>query len=424
MVIADTCADDGLHPPRDHLLHLSTRRVARLTLNVRTMLLICSTTVAWAFSFGLGMQVVSHWLKAQSIDDTVIGLTQSFYYLGLAVASCAVPWMTRRLGANGCAAIGMIAAGITLAIFPWANDTWSWYLLRFANGWAGAMSLVPLETVVSRDSAPEQKTRNFAYYGVSLAVGGALGIGMGLHLYVPGDSLAFYLGGCPPIAAGLLLLSTFKSTASADAGTASISLGWGRNFLSYGTAWCQGFLEGGMLVFLSLFLVSRGFSHDGAGMLMGVTMLGVILFQVPASWLADRYGKTPMLIGCYVVVALGLLAIPWLTNSILLAAGLFCFGACSGAMYPLGLSLLGDRMPANGLARAYAWYLAIECIGSQAGAAIMGKARDEWGETAMFAVGLAAVIGVLVVWLGLRFCVADRVEGAVPAADESQRKAA
>ena len=150
-----------------------------------------------------------------------------------------------------------------------------------------------------------------------------------------------------------------------------------------------------MLAFLSLFLIARGFSTEMAGMLMGVTMIGVICFQVPVAWLADRCGKTPMLLMCYAAVALGLLAIPWLSQSLLLAIGLFVFGACTGAMYPLGLSLLGDNMPEAALPRAYAWYLAIECVGSQAGAAAMGQARDLWGEAAMFAIGFAALVAVL-----------------------------
>jgi len=153
-----------------------------------------------------------------------------------------------------------------------------------------------------------------------------------------------------------------------------------------------------------------------------VTMIGVIVFQVPVSWLADRCGKTPTLLACYAVVVLGLATIPWVHGAVWLAVVLFLFGACTGAMYPLGLSLLSDRMPANALARAYAWYLAIECVGSQLGAAAMGKARDLWGETSMFAVGLAAVLGVVVVWLVLRKTQAraDVVVGETP--DHQERR--
>ena len=47
----------------------------------------------------------------------------------------------------------------------------------------------------------------------------------------------------------------------------------------------------------------------------------------------------------------------------------------SGAMYPFGMSLLEESVPASNLARAYAWYITMECIGSQMGAASMGGAR-------------------------------------------------
>ncbi len=179
-----------------------------------------------------------------------------------------------------------------------------------------------------------------------------------------------------------------------------------------------------MLAFLSLFLVARGFSSDVAGILMGVTMIGVIAFQVPVAWLADRWGKTPMLLICYAAVALGLLAIPWLSQALVLALGLFVFGACTGAMYPLGLSLLGDNMPEAALPRAYAWYLAIECLGSQAGAAAMGKARDQWGEPAMFAVGFAALIIVLGAWLGVQSLLRKRLHAAGQPPEEQRRIAA
>lgn len=394
-----------------------------MALTARLLFLICCTSGCWAFGFGLGSQVVTHWLKAQGCSDTVIGLAHSFYYFGVAAGSCAVPWLTRRFGPARCAAAGMIAAGVTLAAFPGGGDPATWCLLRFVNGWAGAMSLVPLETIVSRDSLPAKKTTNFACYGVSLTVGGAIGIAIGLNLYVPGRTLAFFLGGSVPIVAGLILLRGMTADSLPRAVAQGGSLGWARNFLSYGTAWFQGFLEGGMLAFLSLFLIARGFSTEMAGILMGVTMIGVIVFQVPVGWLADRWGKTRMLLACYGAVAVGLLAIPWLSHTLVLGAGLFVFGACTGAMYPLGLSLLGDKMPEPALPRAYAWYLAIECVGSQAGAAAMGKARDQWGEAAMFAVGFVALLAVLAIWLALQLSLRNW-QNAKPPVEEERRIAA
>lgn len=396
-------------------------------LGPRNLFFICMASACWAFSFGIGSQVVTHWVKNLGASDTVVGFCHSFYYFGLAAGSCAVPWLTRRLGPTPCAAFGLIASGMTLVWFPALTEVWCWYAIRFLNGWAGAMCVVPLETIISRDSAAEVKTRNFAFYGVSITVGGAIGIAVGLTLTSVGATFPFWLGASLPItASALVFIGMRQHPARAEAHEQTNSLQWVNNFLSYGTAWCQGFLEGGMLAFLSLFLIARGFSADQAGVFMGVTMVGVILFQVPVAWLADRYGRTPILLGCYSVVALTLLAIPWLSDPIVLAVGLFCFGACTGAMYPLGLAMLGDRIPEVGLARAYAWYLAIECVGSQLGAATMGTARDLWGQTSMFAVGLASVLLVLIVWCVLRVTMRRREiqPASGSAAQPKQRQAA
>jgi MFS family permease len=394
-----------------------------VALNARLLLLICWTSAAWAFSFGLGSQVVSHWLKALGANDTLVGLNHAFYYFGMTIGSFAVPWLTRRLGPAGCARLGMIASGITLAVFPWSDGEYGSYLLRFLNGWAAAMSVIPLETIVSRDSAVEKKTQNFGYFGAAMVLGGAAGMGISLHLYEIGAVLVFCLGGAVPFMTGFIL-GPGMATQSEPAETQRlrVSLGLLRNFLSYGTAWCQGFLEGLMISFLSLYLEAVGYTKGIAGVFVGVATVGTILLVVPISWLGDRCGKTQVLLGCYGVTALGLLVIPWLTNAIGLGATLFVFGACAGAMYPLGLSLLTDRMPQSGLARAYAWYLAIECLGSVVGAAAVGKARDHLGEAAMFGVGLAAVAAVLVIWLGLQYFLPNPTTAPAQQNDSNNRR--
>src|SRR5262245_3334293 len=97
--------------------HITATREFAVQLNARDLVVIATASACWAFGFGVGSQVVSHWLKAQETSDTVIGLCHSFYYFGLAVASCLVPMITRRLGPTCGAALGMITSGITLAAF-------------------------------------------------------------------------------------------------------------------------------------------------------------------------------------------------------------------------------------------------------------------------------------------------------------------
>jgi MFS family permease len=134
---------------------------------------------------------------------------------------------------------------------------------------------------------------------------------------------------------------------------------------------------------------------------MSGLMIGVILAQVPVAWLADKLGRTLILAGCHVVAlgGIGLLMIP--AGTAWLGFWLFAVGACSGAFYPLGLALLGERVPSKGLPRATAWYLAINCLGSLTGPMIAGAAMDHFGRHVLFLTGGAAVLLVLGTWLVL-----------------------
>jgi MFS family permease len=365
--------------------------------------LIGLATAAWSFGFGVGSQVVSHWMNEHGADNTVIGLNHSSHYLGLALGSLAVPWLARRLGPRS-AALGMLACGPTLAIFPWAGGPLGWFVLRLLNGAASALSLIPLEAFISRAARPEKRARDFAFYGVALTLGGAFGIWAGLQCYEAAEVLTFYLGAAAPVLGGLAVLTGLRAepaTAPRQA-TGATRFRWRRHFLSFGTAWSQGFLEGGLLAFLALYLEWRGLSAYAAGDLIGVTMVGVIVFQVPVSWIADRCGRVPVLLGCYAVAMAGLALVPFCPGTVILACCLFAFGACSGAMYPLGLALLGEGLSEAALARVYSWYLAVECAGSLMGAPAMGWARDLGGDDSMFTVGLAALGLVVAGWAGLR----------------------
>jgi MFS family permease len=163
-----------------------------------------------------------------------------------------------------------------------------------------------------------------------------------------------------------------------------------------------------------------GLSAESAGLMLGVSMVGILLFQLPISWLGDRLGRTAVLLICYAVVATGLAVLPRCAPGLWLAVWLFLLGGCSGAFYPLGLALLGDHDSEMGVARAYAWYMILECVGSQMGPPLMGLARDWWGEGAMFAVGESAVLLVLLAWLTIRWATRGHAAGA-PCGDPSPR---
>jgi MFS family permease len=366
------------------------------------LLIICLGSAGWAFSFGLGAPLASVWLKHAGFSDTLIGLNTAIYYGGLGLAALAVPRLMRRWG-PACCVLGMAISGVSVALYPWGTTLAWWFALRLLNGVAGAMTLIPLETYVNRDLPAAHRARNFGLYAVALTLGWALGSWLGLEMVADRPRLAFFVGGAGSLAAAVLVsIGLPPIRLGQESATGKSQFDWRGNFLSFGSAWSQGFLEGGMVAFLSLYLLALNLKEYQVGWLTSTTMIGVILFQVPVAWLADRCGRRPVLLVCYALVVIGLVGLPLAGTSPLLPVWLCLVGACSGAFYPLGLAILGERLPESQLDRANAWYLSLECLGSLMGPALMGVARDWGGETAMFAVGEAAVIMVLAGWLVLR----------------------
>jgi MFS family permease len=153
-----------------------------------------------------------------------------------------------------------------------------------------------------------------------------------------------------------------------------------------------------MVGLLPIYLSAVGLAAMASWLMSGL-MIGVILAQMPIAWLADRLGRSTVMAGCNLIALAGVGCLLAFSGPMWLALWLFVVAACSGAFYPLGLSVLGERVPASGLARANAWYLSINCLGSLTGPAISGAAMDWLGPHALFLAGGGAIVLVLAVWL-------------------------
>jgi MFS family permease len=366
--------------------------------SIRWLIPLCLTSALWGFSFGLSAPLASLWLQQAGYSDTVVGLNTGTYYLGIIAAAGLVPPLLRRWG-SGCLLAGVIASGLTVLAFPWGGSWPGWFALRGLNGVAGAISLIPLETYINCTSTSERRAQNFGCYAFCLALGMALGTLVGMQLFAALPETAFVLGGAAPLAGAAVVFRWRPVFLTATEECRRTPLHLLDNFLSFGSAWNQGFLEGCMVGLLPIYLLAIGLSDTVVGSLMSGLMIGVIAAQVPLAWLADRLGTIRVLAACTVVALVGIGGLLLLAGTVWLALCLLVVGACSGAFYPLGLSLLGERLPAAGLARASAWYLAINCGGSVAGPVVAGTAMEYCGRGALFVTGGGAISLVFAVWL-------------------------
>lgn len=370
----------------------------RLPAGARALALICAASALWGVNFGAGAPTASLWLHDHGSHDTIIGLNTAIYYFGIAVTAPFVPWMMRRAGRK-CIILGMILSGLTVALFPWGDGLFGWFGIRLLNGIAGAMSLIPMETEVNHGASPERRSRNFGLYAVSMAIGIAIGTGLGLQYYSEAPYLVFALSGVPALgAAGLIGLcpGAFKPPEQETGPCPELAVR--RNVLTLGSAWSQGFLEGGMVGHLAVYLLFLGMSEGATSWVVSGIMIGIIVSQVPVAWLADRFSRTGTLLACYAATGVALTVMPFCGPSAWLVTALLVAGACSTAFYPLGITLLGERLPPAALARGNARFLTFNCLGSLVGPAVAGATMDLFGKRALFISGQGAILLVLATW--------------------------
>jgi MFS family permease len=360
-----------------------------------TLLLISLAGLGWAFSFGLGGSLCSLVLYNADVDAFAIGCNTALYYLGVAIASPFIPPLMARHN-RLCLVLGMSLDALVTVVFPMCHGILAWHALRLLGGIGTAMSVLPMETLINRLAAPEHRSRDFGVYAFSVAVGLGLGATVGLPLYAVNELLPFVVGGAITLASVLLVLPV------SPAGLAELlcvenqaPFAWRAGVVSFATAWGQGFLEGGTLSFLALHLLAIGYQESPAAGLLSALYLGVILAQLPLAIIADRLGRLRVLLLCQGALLGVLLLLLVLRGPVLLAIALFVAGACCGALYPLGLSLLAQRVETADLARANAYYLSFNCLGSLSGPVVIGVAVSWLGISAQFLVGAFVMLALL-----------------------------
>ena len=274
--------------------------------------------------------------------------------------------------------------------------------LRGLNGVAGAFVSGAPGNLYQQAILRRGKSANFGIYAFCIALGMALGTFVGMAYYSSHPKTGFLAGSLTPVLGAAVVLAwqpTFA--ASTENGRRRAPFSMFRNFLSFGSTWSQGFLEGGMVGLLPLYLLHVGLSETTASCLMSGLMIGVILAHCPWPGWQTALAAPGILAACNIIALLGLVGLLFQPGTAWLAIFLFVVGACSGAFYPLGLALLGDRIPPSALACANGRYLAINSLGSLVGPAVAGAAMDRFGRVALFITGATAVAAMFAAWLAL-----------------------
>ncbi len=261
---------------------------------------------SWPLFVGMAFLMVSNGLLATLLTlragglgfgETVIGLVQSGYPLGSLLGCLVAPRLVMQVGhVRVFAALASIASTAAL-IHLVTYDPWSWGAMRMLSGFCFAGLYVVAESWLNGRATNESRGSLLSIYFV-IQTGGAAAGQMLLNLSSPDGILLFV------VVSVLISISLVPILISASA-TPTFQAPERVSFLELfrlspmGLTGCflNGVAQGAIYIALALYGRAIGLDTGTIGALIGITMLGGMLFQFPLGRLSDRIDRRLVIVG-------------------------------------------------------------------------------------------------------------------------------
>jgi MFS family permease len=152
---------------------------------------------------------------------------------------------------------------------------------------------------------------------------------------------------------------------------------FGRAPLIIGVVAVFGLYEASLMALLPIWGVRIGLDERLAAATLSAIYIGSIMLQILIGWLSDRFSRLAMLNLCGAVGLMGAILLAIVTPSLpTLFCVLFVWGGIASGIYPVALSMAGDRFRGTELVTVNAAMIIAYGLGALAGPALGGMAMD------------------------------------------------
>jgi len=290
-----------------------------------------------ALGIGIVNPIIPQLLQENGADEFVIGLTTSVMFASLVLTAWPIGKTIERFGIRPFLLLGLISYCVAMIMMPWVDNIGYFFILRAFEGIGWSAVWTAAETYVSQVSLPEQRGHNTAVYGMSLASG---------------------------TAAGPLIGHEEEHSVSS-----------GISFRMNRSLWLpmmMAFLYGYGILTLIALVPTLNFSSFRIGLLITVTVVANIVAQIPIGRLLDKFGYRPVLLSSLTILSSAAIFAAFHPPFPLLLLLGSLLGAFAGTLYPIGLAILGARVPPARLGGANGLFTVFYGLGSVFGPAITG----------------------------------------------------
>ena len=349
----------------------------------RLINLIAAIAAITVFGFALGLMfpLLSLVMEKNGMSPKVIGYNTAMQPLGILIAGFIVPLMTRRWGTKPVAIPAAIVTATLILTYPFMPIFWSWFAMRFIQGFAVAILFSVSEAWVVEAATGPARSRIMAIYTGVLSL--SFGLGPTLISVTGVDTPVPFFIGAAVLLAGTVPMFFYRQAEAfapdTDADGLSI-FGFARLApILIVAVGMFGIIDAANLGFLPVYGVKQGLSQETAALMVTAFIVGNVVLQFPIGWIADHWSKRGMMSACAIATAIGSALVPWAFGTWLIWPLLAATGAASAGIYTLALAELGERFSGHELVAGTTAFSTMWGGAALIGALLGGWAIDRFG---------------------------------------------
>ncbi len=381
------------------------------------VLLILSLS-AISITSSLTWPILSELLANRGYSDTAISINASVQFAGMIIVALMATRLIPRLGFVLSLAASFAVIAVSLFLLDVTRDYYAWLPVRFFLGAGVSLMFTAGDTWINQILDDRVRGRWLGVYTTIGMAGWAIGPMIGAA-FDPETSWPFMFGIVAVVIASILFIPThriafrFPETERKGTGPWTLVL----VFLAAPTVLLSsamfGILEGGIQTFAHLYtmdILGKEYRTIGYAVIW-VSSLGAVFYQYPVGWLADKVDRGWLLVGCVLVLLATTILLHfaieggthawWTLPGLCLWALVSLWGGSMGAIFTVGITLLGQRFTSVDLVAANAVFSVLFGVGGMIGPILVGFSMDGIGP-AGFIVSISAAIFLYVTFATFR----------------------
>jgi MFS family permease len=379
--------------PADH----GSDAAAEIVERRRGLAAAIASVAVFGIGIGLATPLLSLLLERGGTDASLTGLNAAAIFMGVVLGPMLAPALVRRLGIRPFILVFLALDIVFFLALKLFESFAAWFVLRVLLGIVGSGVFTATEAWINLLTRDEERGRVIGIYAAFLSAG--FGVGP-LMLAATGTE-----GWAPFLAAAAI--SAVAALPLLFAGGSARGLGRepARNPLAMfakapfivAAVAMFGFFESALISLMPVWGVRMGFDERLAAACLTAVYFGAIALQVPIGWLSDKLTRGAAMRLCALTGFLGAgLAMAIGAHPLPLFIVLFLWGGFATGIYPVALSMAGERFAGADLVTINAAIIIAYGLGSLAGPVLGGVAMDLWNPHGLLAM-LTALFAALTV---------------------------